>query len=314
MNTAQQELRSQAVAENAMVYGQVHIGHGVAPCHHGEILQGIFEESNGKETLGLVTLLNSTTKAKATFLPDSESDVITVEPAYKKKALSSVMLTLEELGLNKSGGRLICDSCVTEELGLGSSTADVVAAARAVCSAYQRKLSREALARIAVRAEVASDPIMFESSTVLFAQREGHVIEELGPLLPGISLLSFTLGEPISTCDYRAPQYTWEDMQQFKPLRGLLRFALSNHDLATIARVSTHSALINQKHVPKPNFDAVLGIAEQGGALGVQIAHSGNLVGMIFSPDDHDLLERVSHCQGRLRDIGTHQTAFHSTF
>ncbi|MEJ2045550.1 MAG: hypothetical protein P8X74_15430 [Reinekea sp.] len=314
MNTAQQEQRPQATAERAVVHSQTHIGHGAAPCHHGELLQGIFEESNGKETLGLVTLLHSSAKAKATFIPDPDSLSLTVSPTYKLKALSSVKLTLQELGLPDMGGHLICASCISEELGLGSSTADVVAAARAVCDANQRTLSRETLARIAVCAEVASDPIMFESSTVLFAQREGHIIEEMGPLIPAMSLLSFTLGEPIRTCDYRAPQYSWEDLQQFKPLRGLLRFALANYDLATIARVSTHSALINQKHVPKPKFDAVLSIAEQGGALGVQIAHSGNIVGMMFSPDDHNLLERVSLCQGRLADIGVYQSAFHSTF
>jgi uncharacterized protein involved in propanediol utilization len=52
-----------------------------------------------------------------------------------------------------------------------------------------------------------------------------------------------------------------------------------------LGRVATISASISQRHLPKPHWDNVLQLAEEHGALGVQVAHSGTLFGILLDPE-----------------------------
>jgi len=70
-----------------------------------------------------------------------------------------------------------------------------------------------------------------------------------------------------------------------------------------VGRAATASAQINQRHLPKPQFDKCLKLAERVEALGVQVAHSGTLVGLLFDPDDPALNERVREAQTLLGEL-----------
>ena len=61
---------------------------------------------------------------------------------------------------------------IEEGLGFGSSTADVTASIRAVAASYGTTVSDAVVGRLAVRAERASDAVMFDRC-VLFAHRRG---------------------------------------------------------------------------------------------------------------------------------------------
>ena len=79
---------------------------------------------------------------------------------------------------------------VATGVGLGSSTCDVVAAIRAVCGAYGVELDAGRVAGLAIEAEGAVDPIMFDGEMVLFAQRQGRVLESFGAWAPRYAVLS----------------------------------------------------------------------------------------------------------------------------
>ena len=68
---------------------------------------------------------------------------------------------------------------------MGSSTADVVATIRAVCDCCGLPLDDLHVSAIAVQAETASDPLAFDTTPVLFAQRHAEVLRtaftSLGP-------------------------------------------------------------------------------------------------------------------------------------
>src|SRR5436305_2580597 len=106
---------------------------GTAVAHHGEILQGAFTEGD-RTVRALVTMPWPSGHAVARFERTGEPE-ITVEPAHKKKAAYAASLTLSCLDA-PCGGRLSIASDIPEQLGLGSSTADVVAAIRAAAEAY----------------------------------------------------------------------------------------------------------------------------------------------------------------------------------
>src|SRR5262249_48106325 len=79
-------------------------GHSVVVTgHHGEILQGVFEDTDGRAHRGLVTLRCPLFASKATFVRDTRplrrvGAGVRVYPPTKWKAARAAELTLETLG------------------------------------------------------------------------------------------------------------------------------------------------------------------------------------------------------------------------
>jgi uncharacterized protein involved in propanediol utilization len=159
-------------------------GIGSASGHHGELLQGVFLR-RGMLVRGLVTLPWPAVRASAAFVPN-ESGAISVVPASNVKARRAA----EETALlaeteQPVGGLLELHSEIPRSWGLGSSTCDVLAAIRATSAALSLSIDPETAALIAVRAEAAADPVMFDFP-VLFAHRDGYVIEVLADRFPPV--------------------------------------------------------------------------------------------------------------------------------
>lgn len=284
------------------------VGVASAPIHHGEILQGAFPCGAGL-VRGLVTLPCAMYSVHATFAPDATAGV-TVTPAWKSKARTAAELTLTALELSV-GGRLELSGDVPLGRGFGSSTSDVLAAITAVSSAFSMSLPPETAAKIAVQAEIASDSLMFGGRAVLFAQRQGEVIEDFGSPLPQVRILGFGsrpspegAGQGVDTLALPPARYTQQETGQFAELQVMLRTAIATKDVALLGEVATVSTRINQRHLPIPALDRILDIVEEVGAVGLQTAHSGDISGIILDRDDPDVDACTEHAQRLLRDIG----------
>jgi hypothetical protein len=270
-------------------------GHGYAHGHHGEIFQGIVERPFGRDRRTLVTLPCSEFRSIATFKPCYNATLDSSE-AWRTKALAAARRTLHWLGATHCGGCIFIESNIPTSRGFGSSTADVTATIRAVADAFCEVLPPQVIARLAVAAEVASDPIMFNDQVVLFAQREGVVLEYFGHPLPPLDILSIHLGDEgsgVDTVNMRLPAYNRRDVATFRTLLGLLRRAVQSNDSAMLARVASVSADINQRFLPKPSFSEVVKIVKDSTALGLQVAHSGSVIGILFRPGDDPAMENV---------------------
>jgi uncharacterized protein involved in propanediol utilization len=81
-------------------------------------------------------------------------------------------------------------------------------------------------------------------------------------------------------------RYSWREIESFRPLLGLLRRVIHHGDAALLGCVATASARLNQRILPKPHFERLERLAQETGALGLQVAHSGSVAGLIFSPED----------------------------
>jgi len=286
------------------------IGYSAEIAHHGEILQGVFEEPGGRLCRGLVTLTCEAFKSEATFFPDS-SGVISVEPTWKTKALRAIELTLALCNGRACGGSLKIYSNIPLRLGFGSSTSDVIAAIRAVSETLGVQLGPELIATLAVQAETASDATMFGDQAVLFAHRNGVLMEDLGAPLPALDVLGFNTdptGIGIDTLSFPPARYTWWEIEAFRPLVGLMRRAVHTQDPRLVGQVASASARINQRHLPKPHFDDLEKLVEAAGARGLQVAHSGTVVGLLFDPEDSDREHRIAYAQAMLAERGFHST------
>ncbi|MFB7090557.1 GHMP kinase [Streptomyces sp. NPDC056296] len=296
-------------------------GTGCAACHHGEILQGVFLDERRRTVHALVTLPMHGPGSTARFAhrPGSSADDVTVTPGGRTKARTAAVLAVRECAAHRNaepcGGELALTGELPVGLGMGSSTSDVIATVRAVADSWGVLLPPRSIARIAVRAEGASDPLMYGSRPLLFAQREGRVLEVLGAALPPAVVVGCALagGAPVDTLSLPALHHD-DDLAAYGHLRRMLRRAVTDADTALLGRVSTASARLRQRVLRHQEFPALTGIADSTGAVGVQIAHSGNVAGILFDPRTPGLHRRLRRCTRALGREGITPTRTFTTF
>ncbi|HEU4881894.1 MAG TPA: hypothetical protein VFT45_06610, partial [Longimicrobium sp.] len=255
------------------------IGHGEVSAHHGEIVQGVFYSSDGIVEHALVTLPCGLFRTRAVFRP-IRSGPLTVQPGDRSRARLAARLTMDALGYPRWGGSLRIEGNVPLRWGCGSSTTDVLSTIRAVANAFGAVLEPAWIARLSVASETASDSLMYGAErAVLFAQRRGSLLLDLGGPLPPLQVLGVNTegGRGVETLALPPIPYSWREVEAFQPLLGLLRRAVERQDAALVGRVATASAVINQRHRPKRHFAELLRIAQDTGGVGVQVAHSGTV-------------------------------------
>lgn len=290
------------------------VGRGRVHAHHGEIVQGVFYSSDGKVEHGLVTLPCHLFRTQARFRP-LRSGPLTVEPADRSRARTAARLTLDALGRTGWGGAIRIEGDVPLRWGCGSSTTDVLATIRAVADAFGVVLEPEWIARLSVASETASDSLMYAPDrAVLFAQRRGSVLLELGGPLPEVRVLGFNTeaDRGVETLSLPPCQYSAWEVEAFQPIMGLLRRAVEQRDPELLGRVATASAEINQRHRPKRHMPELLRIVRDTGACGIQVAHSGTVAGFLFEPGG-DAAGRIDHARARLHRLGLHASWEFST-
>ncbi|WP_417626350.1 propanediol utilization protein [Pararhodobacter aggregans] len=173
------------------------------------------------------------------------------------------------LGLAVPGALPALSATMPPGGGAGSSTAALVALARWLGFDGPP----EALASACVRAEGASDPLMLpRPERLLFAPREGRVIEALPPL-PRFEVLGGFLGEG---------QRTRAEDQDFPDIADLVARWRLGPDLPTMAALAAESAArtLAQRG---PAGDPTAALADTLGAAGWMIAHTGSARGLIFA-------------------------------
>jgi uncharacterized protein involved in propanediol utilization len=281
------------------------IGVGKANHHHGEVLQGVI----GGRPFAIPCLVTFPTRkigSVVRYVAD-ETYPLRALPEGSEKAARAALLTLKHLGLS-ARGHLEVRCAVRPGVGLGSSTSDVVAAIRAVSNAFDTQLSALEVAVIAVEAEVAADPVMFEDEVVLFAQRHGQVLESWGRWFPAFTVLS-VLADPdaagIATVSLPVPGYTSAELSWLETLISNARIGFQQQDGRRVAAVATASAELNQRFQPIALFEKIRAVAKEQGALGVQISHSGTVIGVLFDSSSVPLeSELVTETVARLESVG----------
>jgi uncharacterized protein involved in propanediol utilization len=290
------------------------LGVGSAGHHHGEILQGA-TRCEGEVVPCLITMPVGGVGSRVRFWgvgPDGPVDavrtpILVVVPAWKNKAARAARLALEAIGAPVTG-RMEIECSVATGVGLGSSTCDVVAAIRAVCDAHGVELSAAQVARLAIEAEGAADPIMFDGEMVLFAQRQGRVLESFGSWMPRYAVLSIDTdpgGPGVDTLSLPMPRYTDAELAAFERMIGRVREAFAHRDPVTLAAVATESATLNQRFVPLRKFQEIRDLAAEYRALGIQISHSGTVAGILFDSRAAQLSDALAHeVTERVRSMG----------
>lgn len=301
-------------SQNGRQPAELEVGVGSAPAHHGELLQGMFTDDTGHLRRALVTLPAPERGSRAVFYPSQNHWGVVGTPELTKVRRAAILALREFCGHPSpaKGGQVEITSDVPRGIGMGSSTSDVTATIRAVADYHGVSLSREEVGRLAVLAECASDSIMIDDRVVLFAQRDGVVLETFGHRLPPMIVVGCDV-EPgrggVDTLRLRPADYDDRELGAFQVMRAALRRAITTDDVALLARVATGSARINQRFLPKAPLEELLDLCLRNGGCGVQVAHSGTVAGLIFDARQPGIDQGVRTCVSAVQSMGFPLTA-----
>jgi L-threonine kinase len=202
------------------------------------------------------------------------------------------MATLEFLGEPAVDAELWLDSRIPRGKGMASSTADVSAAIVATAGALSQEMSPEQIAEIALGIE-PSDGVMFPK-IVIFDHLQGRTARPLGSPPPmRVAVLDF--GGEVDTLEFNNTERenALRCLQtKMTEAASLIERGIREKDYLLVGRGATISSFANQEILFKPHLDAVIEFANEVGAAGVNVAHSGTVIGLLF-PDNAVLVERA---------------------
>jgi uncharacterized protein involved in propanediol utilization len=262
-------------------------GRGSCNGTFGELVQGIIGERPFLITLPIPSL-----RSEAVFIPDPAISDIRVEGS-KVKAMRAGKMLLELFGITGGGQLNICSN-IPAGKGLASSSADIVAALRAIAQSYALPLTKELVSTIAAKVE-PTDGVMYEE-VVAYDYTHGELIENFGALPPFI-LVGIDLGGTVNTVEFnQLPKaYSWQDRNQFLEAYDWVKKGCKEKKLSFICKAATMSARVNQKILPKPLFNEFEKLAHtyQGGIV---VAHSGTVAGILMDMS-------ISNCHEAVADL-----------
>jgi uncharacterized protein involved in propanediol utilization len=229
--------------------------------HFGELLQGRLGPAG---PVVLITL--PCPELTVTARKSDESEPHGLLPPARARALC------EKLGLSDPGP-VHLTATMPRGGGAGASTAALVAYARLAGSRH----APADLARACVAIEGASDPLMFAApECLLWASRRAETLQTL-PRLPRFDVLGGFYG-PNRRTD--PGDMLFADISDL--VDPWVR-ATSNRDLPALAQLASESAQ-RTLALRGPQSDPIEGLADQAGALGHAIAHTGSARGLLFAP------------------------------
>jgi L-threonine kinase len=269
---------------------------GIGRCFgtFGELLQGAlpFERREFLVTLPI------TEGSTAEFTTVHGSQGVRVSPVHKEKSRRLAEGLLRSYNL-EPGGELRIESKLPEGKGFASSSADMVATARAIESAFGLHIPLHSLAR-SMSAIEPSDGVMYEG-IVAFHQREGIVHGRLGTL-PSLTIVALDEGggaETTELCEDRG-FHSAGRLDEYERLVHDLRRAVKRRHLPSVGDVATRSAILNQDVLPKEHLELFLDLRARYGALGVVATHSGTCLGLLLDPGSQRHREVLPELVGEL--------------
>jgi L-threonine kinase len=203
------------------------------------------------------------------------------------KSKVAFMRTLQRFGYHpRYDDQISISSNLPKGRGLGTSTADISATIYATARALGEKITPMEVAEIAISIE-PSNGTMFPGFH-LFDHRGGAYYEDLSAKpYPNISVLVLGFDGVVDTVayneDYRADTIREMRYDHYEALTAIKQgFRYCNPE--DIGYGATLSARCHQRILYKPYLETVIKMAKEVHAYGVNVAHSGTVVGVLLGP------------------------------
>ena len=220
-----------------------------------------------------------------------------VGPPDKWKTKEAIKRTLKFFGQEGLGANFRIDSQISLGKGMASSTADIGAAALAIACALGEEISSQEIVKIALSIE-PTDGTLFDG-IVIFDHRNGALFKFLGKT-PDMEIFVIDLGGRVDTLEFNKKDLTKINQKREGEIREALKLVekgIKGKDPGLIAKGATISAFSNKKILYKPDLNRIWKISQEAGALGINVAHSGTVVGILFEPNKVNFKELKNSLQ-----------------
>ena len=253
-----------------------------APGTCGELIQGTINNINFHITCPIDCFSYITVEL-------NNRDYFTTNDPKRQKIIQAVNLTMLHIQGKSQGATINVNSQLPIAKGMASSTADIAAASMATAQALNYQLSYQELAQIALAIE-PSDGLFFPG-IVAFDHVKGKFYQKVGPSI-NLDIMVFDFGGTIDTIAFNQRKDLKEKNKinepQIKKAFEFVEKGLKNNNPKLVAQGSTMSALLNQSIIFKPNLEEIIDLVIKQGALGINIAHSGTILGVLLEKDKTD--------------------------
>ena len=256
--------------------------YGVCPASCGEFVQGILKNEEYLSSYA-VDMYSSVT------LEEKLSD-INIGPYKSRKAIEKVFERFKLPIKESKNISLDIHSEIPISKGMASSTADIGATIVATLNLINKKISSEEISKLASTIE-PTDSIYIEENSI-FNPLNGEVIKYLG-IVKNSRVIVLEPNKTLSTTKIRnIPNYKEIKIKNKEIVKEAFYFleeGIRLNDLNSIGRACTLSSLANENIHKKDGLDEIIQISQNYGAYGVNVAHSGTVVGIIIDKYMNDI-------------------------
>ncbi|EJA6610140.1 TPA: cobalamin biosynthesis protein [Clostridioides difficile] len=270
--------------------------YGICPASCGEFVQGIIDD---EEYL-------------CSYAIDMYSEVYIEEKLVdinlgRYKSRLAIEKVFEKFNLPKKYTKNISlniNSKIPVGKGMASSTADIGATIKATLSLIDKDLSSEEISKLA--AEIEPTDSIFIDKNSIFNPLNGTVIKYLGNLT-NAKVIILEPNKVLDTMKIRLRQdynkLKVENKEVIKKSFALLEKGLKKNNLSLVGEACTLSSLANENIEKKEYLNEIIKISKKYGAYGVNIAHSGTVVGILIDKSMNDKKMIDTLCESNINSV-----------
>ncbi|EGT3680592.1 GHMP kinase [Clostridioides difficile] len=270
--------------------------YGICPASCGEFVQGIIDD---EEYL-------------CSYAIDMYSKVYIEEKLVdinlgRYKSRLAIEKVFEKFNLPKKYTKNISlniNSKIPVGKGMASSTADIGATIKATLSLIDKDLSSEEISKLA--AEIEPTDSIFIDKNSIFNPLNGTVIKYLGNLT-NAKVVILEPNKVLDTMKIRLRQdynkLKVENKEVIKKAFALLEEGLKKNNLSLVGEACTLSSLANENIEKKEYLNEIIKISKKYGAYGVNIAHSGTVVGILIDKSMNDKKMIDALCESNINSV-----------
>ncbi|MCR1822270.1 MULTISPECIES: GHMP family kinase ATP-binding protein [Terrisporobacter] len=256
--------------------------YGICPASCGEFVQGILDREEYLSSYAIDMFSVATLEEK--------QENINLGPKKSRKAIEKVFERFNIPLRECKNISLNINSNIPIGKGMASSTADIGATIKATLSILNKDLGNEEISLIASEIEPTDSILLYKNS--IFNPVNGQVKKYLSNLNNG-RVIILEPDEILETSIIRSnPNYLdikLENKAIINKSFDLLEEGLRDQDLKLIGKACTLSSLANENIHKKPYLNEIIEISNKMGAYGVNIAHSGTVIGILIDNKmDHE--------------------------
>ena len=254
----------------------------LAPGTCGELVQGM---TGGVDFL-VTCPINQFARATVTLFRSDQPGDSALGIDHLPKTRRAVTATLAQLKHCLGVSGLVAEVAVANPIpvgkGMGSSSADITAAVCATGRAAGVEITPDAVAQIALAVE-PTDGVMFPG-IAMFDHRRGKVVDLLGTP-PPMEVIAIDRGGQVDTLEFNRVDRTehWRSVASATAeALELVREGIRRCDPDPVGRGATISARAGRPDGAEPWVARATDFAAEIGAAGVNVAHSGTVVGILL--------------------------------